>query len=43
VREGTGRHLRVKVDVSPQIRVRPSESLVAEVEGICGAGSVRLR
>jgi DNA polymerase-3 subunit alpha len=42
VREGS-RHLRVKVDVSPQIRVRASESLVAEVEGICGAGSVRLR
>jgi DNA polymerase-3 subunit alpha len=37
------RHLRVKVDVNSQIRVRPSESLVAEVEKICGAGCVTLR
>jgi DNA polymerase-3 subunit alpha len=37
------RHLRVKVNVNPQIRVRPSESLVSEVEKICGAGSVSLR
>ena len=37
------RHLRVKVDVNSQIRVRPSESLVAEVEKICGTGSVSLR
>jgi DNA polymerase-3 subunit alpha len=37
------RHLRVKVDVNAQIRVRPSESLVTEVEKICGAGSVSLR
>jgi hypothetical protein len=36
------RHLRVTVDVNG-IRVRPSESLVAEVEKICGAGSVTLR
>ncbi len=39
----TDRHLRVIVDVNAQIRVRPSEHLVAEVERICGAGSVRLR
>src|SRR5262245_39746131 len=37
------RHLRVKVDVNSQIRVRPSERLVSEVEKICGAGSVTLR
>jgi DNA polymerase-3 subunit alpha len=37
------RHLRVKVHVNAQIRVRPSESLVTEVEKICGAGSVSLR
>jgi DNA polymerase III subunit alpha len=35
--------LRVKVDVNPQIRVRPSERLVSEVEKICGQGSVSLR
>jgi DNA polymerase III subunit alpha len=37
------RRLRVKVDVNAQIRVRPSERLVSEVEKICGAGSVSLR
>jgi DNA polymerase-3 subunit alpha len=37
------RHLRVKVDVNAQIKVRPSERLVSEVEKICGAGSVSLR
>jgi DNA polymerase-3 subunit alpha len=37
------RHLRIKVDVNAQIRVRPSESLVTEVEKICGTGSVSLR
>jgi DNA polymerase-3 subunit alpha len=37
------RHLRVKVDVNAQIRVRPSVALVADVERICGAGSVELR
>ncbi len=37
------RHLRVKVDVNAQIRVRPSERLVSEVEKICGAGTVTLR
>jgi DNA polymerase-3 subunit alpha len=39
----TERHLRVKLDVAPQIKVRPSERLVAEVEKICGNGSVTLR
>jgi DNA polymerase-3 subunit alpha len=37
-----GRHIRVTIDVNTQIRVRPSERLVAEVEKICGAGSVSL-
>jgi DNA polymerase-3 subunit alpha len=37
------RRLRVTVDVNAQIRVRPSESLVSEVEKICGHGSVSLR
>jgi DNA polymerase-3 subunit alpha len=37
------RRLRVKVDVNAQIKVRPSERLVSEVEKICGAGSVSLR
>ncbi len=35
--------LRVTVDVNSQIRVRPSEQLVSDVERICGAGSVSLR
>jgi DNA polymerase III subunit alpha len=39
----TERQLRVKLDVAPQIKVRPSERLVAEVEKICGNGSVTLR
>ena len=34
--------LRVHADV-PQVRVRPSERLVAEIERICGAGSATLR
>jgi DNA polymerase-3 subunit alpha len=37
------RRLRVKADVSSQIRVRPSPSLVAEVEQVVGLGSVSLR
>ena len=36
------RHMRITVDVNG-IRVRPSEALVAEVEKICGTGSVTLR
>jgi DNA polymerase-3 subunit alpha len=35
--------LRVRVDVNAQIRVRPSPTLVAEVEQIVGPGSVSLR
>jgi DNA polymerase-3 subunit alpha len=35
--------LRVKVDVSSQIRVRPSSTLIAEVEQLVGAGAVELR
>jgi len=31
------------VDVNAQIRVRPSERLVSDVEKICGTGSVTLR
>ncbi|HEV2986259.1 MAG TPA: OB-fold nucleic acid binding domain-containing protein, partial [Vicinamibacterales bacterium] len=35
--------LRVRVDVSSQIRVRPSPALIAEVEQVVGTGSVELR
>jgi DNA polymerase-3 subunit alpha len=35
--------LRVKVDVSSQIRVRPSPTLIDEVERVVGAGTVELR
>jgi DNA polymerase-3 subunit alpha len=35
--------LRVKVDVSSQIRVRPSPALISEVEQLVGAGAVELR
>jgi len=35
--------LRVTVDVTAQIRVTPSSTLVAEVERLVGAGSVELR
>ncbi len=41
--QDVARKLRVTVDVDAQIRVRPSERLVSEVERICGAGSVSLR
>jgi DNA polymerase-3 subunit alpha len=37
------RHLRTTIDLNAQIRVRPSEALVAEVERICGSGSVTLQ
>jgi hypothetical protein len=40
---GTASRLRVKADVSSQIRVHPSSSLIAEVEQIVGQGSVSLR
>ena len=42
VREAERRY-RVRVDVNAQIRVRPSERLVSEVEKIVGEGSVSLR
>ena len=39
----TADHLRVRMDVSSQIRVRPSPALVAEVEQVVGLGAVSLR
>jgi DNA polymerase-3 subunit alpha len=39
---GGGRRLRVRADL-PQLRVRPSDRLVADVEGVCGVGTVELR
>jgi DNA polymerase-3 subunit alpha len=41
--KGHDRPLRVRAQVSPHIRVRPSSALVQEVERICGAGAVALR
>jgi DNA polymerase-3 subunit alpha len=38
-----GNRLRVRVEVSSQIRVRPSPSLISDIEQIVGAGSVELR
>ena len=35
--------LRVSVDVTAQIRVRPSPTLIAEVEQVVGQGAVSLR
>jgi DNA polymerase III subunit alpha len=45
VPQGTasGKPLRVRADVSTQIRVHPSPTLIAEVERIVGHGSVSLR
>ena len=43
VETGEPRRLRVRLDVSSQIRVRPSAALVAEVEQLVGPGSVSLR
>jgi DNA polymerase-3 subunit alpha len=37
------RALRVRADVSTQIRVTPSSTLIAELEQIAGAGAVSLR
>jgi DNA polymerase III subunit alpha len=37
------RRLRVRADVSAQIRVRPSPALVAELEKVVGQGAVSLR
>jgi DNA polymerase-3 subunit alpha len=39
----TAGHLRVRMDVSSQIRVRPSPALIAEVEQVVGVGTVELR
>jgi DNA polymerase-3 subunit alpha len=38
-----GSRLRVRVEVSSQIRVRPSPALISEVEQLVGTGSVELR
>ena len=35
--------LRVRVDVSSQIRVHPSSKLIADIEQVVGAGAVELR
>jgi len=40
---GDSKRLRVKADVSAQIRVQPSPTLIAEVEKVVGQGSVELR
>jgi DNA polymerase III subunit alpha len=37
------RPLRVRAELAAQVRVRPSEQLISEVERICGAGTVVLR
>jgi DNA polymerase III alpha subunit len=37
------RGLRVKADVSAQIRVRPSSTLITEVEQVVGPGAVSLK
>jgi DNA polymerase III subunit alpha len=42
-RTTSGKPLRVRADVSTQIRVHPSATLIAEVEQIVGLGSVSLR
>ena len=36
------RPMRVRMDVHNQFRVRPSESLVADIERVCGQGAVTL-
>ena len=38
-----GSRLRVRVEISSQIRVRPSPALISEVEQLVGTGSVELR
>ena len=35
--------LRVRADISSQIRVRPSSTLIAEIEQVVGTGAVSLR
>jgi hypothetical protein len=39
---GNGRPLLVRAELAPQVRVRPSDQLIAEVERICGAGTAVL-
>jgi hypothetical protein len=41
--QGPAHRLRLSADVASQVRVRPSEQFLAEVERLCGAGSVTLR
>ena len=38
-----GHPLLARVDVSGQLRVKPTEQLVADLERVCGPGSVRVR
>ena len=40
---GHQRPLRVRVELASQVRIRPSERLLAAVEALCGHGSVSLR
>ncbi len=40
---GHSRPLRVRADLASQVRIRPTEQLLSEVEKICGQGSVVLR
>jgi DNA polymerase III subunit alpha len=35
--------MQIRLDVSGQTRVSPSDRLIADIEGICGPGTVRLR
>jgi DNA polymerase-3 subunit alpha len=42
MKNGGGRAMRVKADVD-RVRVRPSEQLIADVERLCGSGSITLR
>ena len=39
---GGSRHVIVRADVTPSIRVRTSEQFVTDVERLCGAGSVTI-
>jgi DNA polymerase-3 subunit alpha len=40
---GQTRSLRVRAELASQVRIRPSEQLLAEVEKLCGQGSISLR
>jgi hypothetical protein len=39
---GGSRHVIVRAEVTQSIRVRTSEQFVADVEQLCGAGSVTI-